>query len=65
MGAEISAAPILHVIAGPNGAGKSTFYKLILGKMTDAEFVNADLLAQEAIGAHATTEGDRREDRGT
>ena len=53
-------APILHIIAGPNGAGKSTFYHQILRDLTDAEFVNADLLAADALGAHATTEDEAK-----
>lgn len=47
--------PVLHVIAGPNGAGKTTFYELHLKAMTNAEFVNADLLALEHFGHVATT----------
>jgi predicted ABC-type ATPase len=53
-----SASPALHVIAGPNGAGKSTFYANWLSGQTDAEFVNADLLAREALGRHSLTQAD-------
>ncbi len=56
----MASPPILHVIAGPNGAGKSTFYEAILRDLTDAEFVNADLLAAEALGAFAATEEDAK-----
>jgi predicted ABC-type ATPase len=49
------ANPILHVIAGPNGAGKTTFYEIQIRALTDAEFVNADLLALEHFGHVAVT----------
>lgn len=39
--------PVLHVIAGPNGAGKTTFYVLVLGPVTNLEFVNADVIASD------------------
>lgn len=44
------ARPLFHLIAGPNGAGKTTFYEQWLRARTDAPFVNADLLAREALG---------------
>lgn len=47
--------PILHILAGPNGAGKTTFYEAVLRNLTDAEFVNADRLANEELGRHAAT----------
>lgn len=50
-----AAPPILHVIAGPNGAGKTTFYELQLRRLTDAEFVNADRLAEAHLGHVART----------
>lgn len=42
--------PTFHLIAGPNGAGKTTFYEQWLRARTDAEFVNPDLLARQALG---------------
>lgn len=57
----VKAPPWLHVIAGPNGAGKTTFYELMLTRMTDAEFVNADRLALEAFGHVAVTEAESSE----
>jgi len=48
--------PILQVIAGPNGAGKTTFYQTQIRHLTDAEFVNADLLALNHFGHVATTQ---------
>ena len=48
--------PILWVLAGPNGAGKSTLYELWLKQRTDAEFVNADLMAAAHFGHNAQTE---------
>lgn len=50
--------PILHVIAGPNGAGKTTFYDLQLSRLTDAEFVNADRLAEAHFGHVAATQAE-------
>jgi len=50
-----AARPTLYVIAGPNGAGKTTFYNTFLkGTLPGVEFVNADLLAAERFGHHAT-----------
>lgn len=52
----MSERPQLHIIAGPNGAGKSTLYRNELApRFPNAEFVNADLLAQAAYGKPATT----------
>lgn len=48
----------MHLIVGPNGAGKTTFYRLQLQPRTRAEFVNADLLAQAALGRWSTTRAD-------
>jgi predicted ABC-type ATPase len=39
------ADPVLHLIAGPNGAGKSTLHDLVIGPVTNLEFVNADVIA--------------------
>jgi predicted ABC-type ATPase len=39
------ADPVLHLVAGPNGAGKSTLYDLVIGPVTNLEFVNADVIA--------------------
>lgn len=50
--------PVLHVIAGPNGAGKTTFYDLQLSRLTDAEFVNADRLAEAHFGHVAATKAE-------
>lgn len=48
--------PRLFVIAGPNGAGKTTLYETRLAaRFSDMEFVNADRLARESFGEHATT----------
>ncbi|MCR5879397.1 zeta toxin family protein [Phenylobacterium sp. J367] len=47
--------PVLHILAGPNGAGKSTLYSLVLRHALAGEFVNADLLAFQALGHHALT----------
>jgi predicted ABC-type ATPase len=52
----MSDRPVLHVLAGSNGAGKTSLYEAWLKSRVDAEFVNADRLVFEAIGAHATTE---------
>jgi predicted ABC-type ATPase len=54
----VAGAPVLHILAGPNGAGKSTLYELALRRSVSAEFVNADLLAREALGRHALTLAD-------
>jgi predicted ABC-type ATPase len=51
-------APLLHVLAGPNGAGKSTLYEAVVRRATSAEFVNADHLAQAALGHHALTQAE-------
>lgn len=53
-----AASPTPHLIAGPNGAGKTTFYETWLSRQTDAEFVNADLLARDALGHHARTQAE-------
>lgn len=55
------AKPLLHVIAGPNGAGKSSLYEATISRMTDAEFVNADLLIRERLGRNATTRAEAAE----
>ncbi|RCS21332.1 hypothetical protein DUT91_24860 [Phyllobacterium salinisoli] len=48
--------PTLHVIAGPNGAGKTTLYRnRIKDRYPEAEFVNADELAQREFGHSAKT----------
>jgi predicted ABC-type ATPase len=48
--------PTLHILAGPNGAGKTTLYETkVKAFTTDAEFVNADLLALKHFGHLATT----------
>jgi predicted ABC-type ATPase len=47
--------PILHILAGPNGAGKTSLYDARIRQLTDAPFVNADLLAAEALGRHPVT----------
>jgi len=52
--------PTLHVIAGPNGAGKTTFHELQLSRLTGAEFVNADRLAEARFGHPAATEAESR-----
>jgi len=51
-------SPELHLLVGPNGAGKSTLYAAFVRRLTDAEFVNADALAFQALGRHATTQAD-------
>ena len=44
----MTSRPTLHLIAGINGAGKTSFYRYQLQRSTpDAEFVNADELAQQ------------------
>jgi predicted ABC-type ATPase len=50
--------PILWILAGPNGAGKSTLYEFWVKPRTDAEFVNADLLATAHFGHPASTEAE-------
>lgn len=41
------AAPTVHIVAGSNGAGKSTFAMKYLAQYAgQAEFINADLIAQ-------------------
>lgn len=52
--------PAFHILAGPNGAGKSTLYELAVRPAVDAEFVNADRLANEALGRHALTREEAR-----
>ena len=48
--------PVLHVVAGPNGAGKTTLYELWIRRAhPEAEFVNADQLAQKRFGHPART----------
>lgn len=37
--------PTVYVIAGPNGAGKTTFALKFLPRISEANFVNADLVA--------------------
>lgn len=37
--------PIVYIIAGPNGAGKTTFAMKFLPRISEANFVNADLIA--------------------
>ena len=56
----MTAQPTLHVIAGPNGAGKSTLYEFQIQRLTDAEFVNADILAKAKFGHAAVTEEESR-----
>lgn len=53
--------PLLHVIAGPNGAGKSSLYTATISRLTDAEFVNADLLIRAELGRHATTKAEAQQ----
>jgi predicted ABC-type ATPase len=51
--------PVFWLLAGPNGAGKSTLYRaLVLQGLisTEAEFVNADLYEQAALGHIADPE---------
>lgn len=50
--------PILWLLAGPNGAGKSTLYEVWLKQRTNAEFVNADLLAAAQFGHPACTQAE-------
>jgi len=52
------ARPTFHLIAGPNGAGKTTFYEQWLRARTNADLVNPDLLAHEALGRWAETRAD-------
>jgi predicted ABC-type ATPase len=48
------AAPTLVVIGGPNGAGKSTVAPFLLREeLSVAEFVNADVIAQELSPSNA------------
>lgn len=47
--------PVLHILAGPNGAGKTSLYEATIRRLTDAEFVNADRMARDALGKHATS----------
>jgi predicted ABC-type ATPase len=48
--------PTFIVVAGPNGAGKTTLYEREIKAMhPDAEFINADRLAQERFGHPAQT----------
>lgn len=37
--------PTVYVIAGPNGAGKTTFAMKFLPRISEANFINADLIA--------------------
>jgi predicted ABC-type ATPase len=37
--------PICYIIAGPNGAGKTTFAMKFLPRISEANFINADLIA--------------------
>lgn len=37
--------PVVYVIAGPNGAGKTTFAMKFLPRISEANFINADLIA--------------------
>jgi predicted ABC-type ATPase len=55
---ETAAPPILYVLAGPNGAGKTSLYEAEVSHLTEAEFVNADRLAFEALGHHALTQAE-------
>lgn len=49
------------MFVGPNGAGKSTLYKTdIASRFPEAEFVNADLLAQDYYGHSAGTPEESR-----
>lgn len=51
--------PVFHLLAGPNGAGKTSFYNFwIKRRISDAEFVNPDLLCFAALGRHALTRED-------
>ncbi len=50
--------PVLHILAGPNGAGKSSLYEAEVSRLTEAEFVNADRLALQALGHHALTQAE-------
>lgn len=51
--------PVFHLLAGPNGAGKTSFYNFwVRRRITDAEFVNADLLCLAALGRHAVSRED-------
>jgi predicted ABC-type ATPase len=54
------APPLLHILAGPNGAGKSSLYHAHIQRLTDAEFVNADLLVRQELGRHAASEEDAK-----
>ena len=60
MTAAIAAGqPVFWLLAGPNGAGKSTLYRaLVLQGLisAEAEFVNADLYEQAALGHIADPE---------
>ncbi|HEX3406249.1 MAG TPA: AAA family ATPase [Caulobacteraceae bacterium] len=49
------ARPLIHILAGPNGAGKSTLYETYVRRLTDAELVNADLLAAGVLAHPALT----------
>lgn len=37
--------PTVYIIAGPNGAGKTTFAMKFLPRISEANFINADLIA--------------------
>ena len=53
------AFPVFHLLAGPNGAGKTSFYNFwVRRRVTDAEFINADLLCFAALGRHAVSRED-------
>lgn len=39
--------PVLHIIAGPNGAGKTTFFVKVVGRVTNLDLVNADVIAAD------------------
>lgn len=44
-GARRRKSPSVYVIAGPNGAGKTTFALKFLPMISEANFINADLIA--------------------
>ncbi|MES1927505.1 AAA family ATPase [Salinisphaera sp. T31B1] len=48
---EAESRPTLHLIVGPNGAGKSTLYEKRVAPATNAPFVNADVIQQQAAAA--------------
>jgi len=44
-GGTMKQRPVVYVIAGPNGAGKTTFAMKFLPRISEVNFVNADLIA--------------------